>query len=159
MYCCKPKWHTRFKKRWNALTASDLKDKQNLQALLSLSIYRQHQARNLLFLALGMRCHCKRRGMFIFLAMLFNYLQKVRQTKLLIGVNILFMTVFPEQEIHPTIHLAINCTFDSLDEDWCYENTQFTADQLRLIHLYLDLSPFLYVMDMPMALPRSFLSS
>ena len=65
------------------------------------------------------------------------------------------MTIFPEQEIHPTIPLAINRTFDSLNEDWCYENTRFTVDQLRPIHSYLDLPAFfLYVKDVPIALPR-----
>jgi hypothetical protein len=65
------------------------------------------------------------------------------------------MTIFPEQEIHPTIPVAINHTFDSLQEDWCYENTRFTVNQLRLIHLFLDLPPiFLYVKDIPIALPR-----
>jgi hypothetical protein len=57
------------------------------------------------------------------------------------------MTVFPEQEIHPTIPAAINRTFDSLQEDWCYENTQFTVDQLRLIHLYLDLPPIFFIRE------------
>ena len=144
MYRHKPKRHTNYKKRCNALTASDLQAMQYLQASLALSIYRQHQARNLLLLAFGMRCHRKHRGRFLFYATLFNYLQKVRHTKLLIGVDFLFMTVFPEQEIHPTIPLAINRTFDSLDKDWCYENTRFTVDQLRLIHSFLDLPAFFY---------------
>jgi hypothetical protein len=112
-----------------------------LQASLALSIYCQLQARNLLLLALGMRCHHKCRGRLLFFFTLFNYLQKVRKTKILIGVDFLFMTIFPEQEVHHTIPLAINHTFDSPENDWCYENTRFTVDQLRLIHLYLDLPP------------------
>ncbi len=55
------------------MTASDLQAMQYLQASLALSIYRQRQARNLLLLALGMRCHRKRRGRFLFYATLFNY--------------------------------------------------------------------------------------
>jgi hypothetical protein len=51
------------------------------------------------------------------------------------------MTVFPEQEIRPTIPVAINRTFDSLNDDWCYENTRFMVYQLCLIHSYLDLPP------------------
>jgi hypothetical protein len=142
MYRRKPKRHTNYKKRCNALTASDLQAMQYLQASLALSIYRQCQARNLLLLVLGLRCHHKRRGRLLFSFTLFNYLRKVRLTKLLIGIDFLFMTVFPEQEIHPIIPVAINRTFDSLQEDWCYENTRFTVDQLWLIHQYLDLPPF-----------------
>ncbi len=52
----------------------------NLQDSLVLSIYHQHQARNLLLLALGMRCHCKHRVRFLFFATLFNYLQKLDKT-------------------------------------------------------------------------------
>ncbi len=160
MYHRKPKRHTDYKQRCNALTASDLQAMQYLQASLALSIYHQRQARNLLLLALRLRCHQKRRGRLLFIFSLFNYLQKVRQTKLLTGVDFLFMTVFLEQEIHPTIPVAINRTFDSLEDDWCYENTRFTVDHLRLIHFYLDLPPiFLYVKDVPIALLRRVLSS
>jgi hypothetical protein len=53
------------------------------------------------------------------------------------------MIIFSEQEIHPKIPVAINHTFDSLEDDWCYENTRFTVDQLQLIHLYLD-TPLFY---------------
>jgi hypothetical protein len=98
--------------------------------LWALSIYHQKQARNLLLLALSMRCHRKHRGRFLFKATLFNYLQKVRHTKLLIGKDFLFMTIFQEQEIHPTIPLAINHTIDSLNDDSCYENNGFMVDQL-----------------------------
>ncbi len=149
MYHRKPKCHTNYKKRCNALTSSDLHQAmQYLQASLVLSIYHQHLARNLLLLDLGMRCHHKHRDRFLFYATLFNYLQKVRQTKQLIGLDFLSITIFPEQEIHPTIPLAIHRTFYSLGDDWCYENTRFTVDQLHLIHSYIDLPPFFYMWRM-----------
>jgi hypothetical protein len=56
--------------------------------------------------------------------------QKVRKMNLLTGVDFIFMNVFPKREIHTTIPLAINHAIDSLDEDWCCENTRFTVDQL-----------------------------
>jgi hypothetical protein len=87
MYHRKPKWHTNYKKRCNALTTSYLQAMQYLQASLALSIYRQWQARNLLLLALGIRHHREHRGRLLFFFTLCNYLQKVRQTKLLIGVD------------------------------------------------------------------------
>jgi hypothetical protein len=45
------------------------------------------------------------------------------------------MTIFLEQEIHPTFPVAINHTLDSLEDDWCYENAQFTAYQLTSVFI------------------------
>lgn len=52
----------------------------------------------------------------------------------IVGVDFLFMMVFPEQEVPHLLPVAINHSFGSLNEDWCYKRTRFTVDQLHTIH-------------------------
>jgi hypothetical protein len=51
------------------------------------------------------------------------------------------MMVFPDQEVPQLIPTAVNHTFDSLHEDWCYQYTRFRVDQLRCLHDLLQLPP------------------
>jgi hypothetical protein len=67
MYYHKAKRRTSSTKRFNAFTASDVQVMQYIQAKLVLAIYRQCQARRLLFMSLLMGCHCKRKGKIIFM--------------------------------------------------------------------------------------------
>jgi hypothetical protein len=60
-------------------------------------------------------------------------------SRILIGVDFLFMTVLDHQVIPREIPTAINRTFDSLSEDWCYQNTRFSVEQLSTICRYLDI--------------------
>jgi hypothetical protein len=141
MYHRKPKRNTTYHKRYNALTAADVQAMQYLQASLVLAFIHQHQARTFLLATLAMGCHCKRKGRLLFLLTLHNNIRKARLTRILLGVDFSFMTVLPNQEVPRLIPTPVNCTFDSLQEDWCYQHTHFTVDQLRHLHDLLQLPP------------------
>ncbi len=54
---------------------------------------------------------------------LVNYAKSIRLTKSIIGVDFLFMTFFPEQEVPHLLTVAIDHSFDALNKDWCYRYT------------------------------------
>jgi hypothetical protein len=49
------------------------------------------------------------------------------------------MTIFSHQVVPREIPMAINRTFDSLSEPWCYQKTHFTISHLKVIYTCLDL--------------------
>ena len=59
--------------------------------------------------------------------------------------NHLFMTIFPDQVVPRAIPMAINRTFDSLSESWCYQNTRFTISHLKTIYTSLDLPDRIFI--------------
>jgi hypothetical protein len=120
MYCRKPKGRTSYDHRYNALTASDVHSLEFLQALLALAIFPQHQASSLLLTSVGMGLHCNEQGQHIFLMTLLNYMKKARLTKILLFVDFLFMTVFPEQEAPHIVCPVRHRSFDSLHAGLCY---------------------------------------
>jgi hypothetical protein len=141
MYCRKPKCNTTYHKRYNALTATDVQAMQYLQASFVLAYVHQRRAKSLLLMTLVMGCHRKRKGRLLFLLTLLNYIKKARLTRILLGVDFSFMTVFPDQEVPHLIPTTVNHTFDLLHEDWCYQQTRFTVDQPRRLHDLLQLPP------------------
>ena len=92
-----------------------------------------------------MGCHRKRKGRLLFLLTLHNYIRKARLTRIILGADFSFMTVLPDQEVPRLIPTAVNRTFDSLQEDWCYQHTRFTVDQLHRLHDLLQLPPVLNI--------------
>jgi hypothetical protein len=141
MHHRKPKRNTTYHKRYNALTAADVQAMQYLQASFDFAFVRQRQARNLFLATLAMGCHRKRKGRLLFLFTLHNYVRKARLTRILLQVDFSFMTVLPDQEVPRLIPTAVNHTFDSLEEDWCYQHTRFTVDQVCRLHDLLQLPP------------------
>jgi hypothetical protein len=55
------------------------------------------------------------------------------------------MTIFPHQVVPRAIPTAINRTFDSLSEPWCYQNTRFTISHLKTIYTRLDIPDRIYI--------------
>jgi hypothetical protein len=92
-------------------------------------------------MSIAMGCHRKRKGIFLFLLTLLNYVRKARLTKILLGVDFSFMMVLPDQEVPQLLPTAVNRTFDSLHEEWCYQHTHFTVDQLHRLHDLLQPPP------------------
>jgi hypothetical protein len=128
MHRRKPKRNTTYLKRYNALPAADVQAMQYLQSSFVLAFIHQRQARNLLLATLAMGCHRKRKGKFLFLLTLLNYVRKARLTKILLGVDFSFMMVLPDQEVPRLLPTAVNGTFDSPHEEWCYQHTRFMVD-------------------------------
>ncbi len=145
MYCRKPKHHTSYDHRYNALTASDVQSLEFLQASLALAIYRQRQASSLLLTSFGMGLHHSEQGRYIFLLTLLNYMKKARLTKILLFMDFLFMTVFLEQETPHIVHPVRNHTFDSLHAGLCYQYTPFNPLQLHILHDKLNLPPLFII--------------
>jgi hypothetical protein len=63
----------------------------------------------------------------------------------LVYVDHLFMTIFPHQVVTRAIPMAINRTFDSLSEPWCYQNTRFIISHLKRIYTRLDIPDRIYI--------------
>ena len=117
MYRRKPKRNTTYHKRYNALTAAEVQAMQYPQASFVIALVHQRRAKSLLLMTLAMGCHRKRKGRLLFLLTLLDYIKKARLTKILLGIEFSFMTVFPDQEVPKLIPTAVNHTFDSLHED------------------------------------------
>jgi hypothetical protein len=145
MYHREPKCHTSYDHWYKALTASDIQSLEFLQASLALAIYRQHQASSFLLTSVGMGLHHSEQGQYIFLLTLLNYMKKARLTKILLFIDYLFMTVFPEQEAPCIVHPVRNRSFDSLHANLCCQYTRLNPLQLHILHDKLNLPSLIII--------------